>query len=79
MAEFHRTVTGRKFYETDLPNLTKVLDRIAKQLEAQNSREEKRFKLEEKLMKKKIRDINEYSESNKLKDDLDNSNSRLKE
>jgi len=65
MAEFYRTVMGRKFYEKDLPSLTLALERIAKQMELQNIREEKKFKLEEKLMKKQIRDINESSTKNK--------------
>ena len=46
MAEFYRTVMGRKFYEKDLPSLTLALERIAKQMELQNIREEKKFKLE---------------------------------
>lgn len=61
MVEFHRTIAGRKFYEKDLPSLTKALEKVANQMEIQNVREEKKFKLEEKLMKKQMKSLNESS------------------
>ena len=35
MPEFYQTMMGQKFYQHDVPQLTKVLERIAKRLEAQ--------------------------------------------
>ena len=43
MSEFHRTSMGRKYYESDLPKLTKVLEKIADQLEKSNKLEEKKL------------------------------------
>lgn len=62
MKEFNRTLIGREFYEKQLPSLISTLQKIAKQMEIQNIREEKKFKLEERLMKTKIRNINESKE-----------------
>jgi hypothetical protein len=59
MSEFFRTSMGRKFYESDIPQLTKVLERIATQMEIKNTLEEKKFRLDEKLRKLQIKDINE--------------------
>ena len=59
MSDFFRTSMGRKFYEADIPKLTTVLERIANQMEIANKLEEKKFKLNEKLAKLQIKDINE--------------------
>jgi len=56
MSEFFRTQMGRKFYDTDIPQLVKVLERIASQMEKKNKLEEKRFLLEEKVQKLSIRE-----------------------
>ncbi len=59
MDNFARTQMGRKFFETDVNKLIKVLERIANQMELQNVREDKKFKLEEKLLRKQMKELNE--------------------
>lgn len=59
MDNFARTQMGRKFFENDMTKLIKVLERIANQMETQNIREEKKFKLEEKLLRKQMKSLNE--------------------
>lgn len=59
MDNFARTQMGRKFFESDVNKLIKVLERIANQMEIQNVREDKKFKLEEKLIRKQMKDLNE--------------------
>jgi hypothetical protein len=61
MNDFHRTPMGRKFYETDLPKLVSVLEKIANKMDESNKLDEKRFKLEEKLMKRQLKELNESS------------------
>jgi hypothetical protein len=55
---------GRKFYETDMPKLINVLEKIASKMDEANRLEERRFKLEEKLLRGQLKDVNE-----RLKDD----------
>ena len=56
MSEFFRTAMGRKFYDADMPQLVKVLEKIATQMENKNKVEEKRFVLEERIQKLSIRE-----------------------
>jgi hypothetical protein len=56
MSEFFRTAMGRKFYDADIPQLVKVLEKIATQMDKKNKLEEKRFILEEKVQKLSIRE-----------------------
>ena len=62
MDNFFRTQMGRKLIETDVPKLVKVLERIAEQMETANIRESKKFLLEEKLMRRQIRELNERTD-----------------
>jgi len=62
MQDFYRTAAGRKFYDADIPKLTKVLERIADQMEKSNHLEEKRFRLDEKRIKLQIKNLNENSQ-----------------
>tara|TARA_Y100000389_G_scaffold136089_1_gene133628 strand:+ start:1248 stop:1433 length:186 start_codon:yes stop_codon:yes gene_type:complete len=59
MSEFLRTTMGRKLLEKDIPKLASVLERIADQMEIKNKLEEKKFRLDEKIKKLQIKDINE--------------------
>ena len=59
MSEFYRTQTGRKFYESDIPRLISVLEKIADRMDESNKLKEKRFILEEKLLKRQLRELNE--------------------
>jgi hypothetical protein len=59
MENFFRTQMGRKLLETDVPKLVKILEKIAEQMETANIRENKKFLLQEKLMKRQMKDINE--------------------
>jgi hypothetical protein len=63
MPDFHRTAIGKKFYESDLPSLVNALEKVAKQMEIQNIREEKKFKLDEKIMKLKLKNLNESTDN----------------
>ena len=62
MNDFYRTPMGRKFYESDLPNLITALEKIANRMDESNKLDEKRYKLEEKLMKRQLRELNENTE-----------------
>jgi hypothetical protein len=59
MDNFFRTQMGKKLVESDVPKLVKVLERIADQMETANIRENKKFLLEEKLMKRQMKELNE--------------------
>jgi len=60
MPDFFKTRMGHKFYGADVPRLTSVLERIAAQLESLNEREERKWKLDEKLIKAELKQkINE--------------------
>lgn len=59
MNEFHRTPMGRKFYESDLPKLINALEKISSKLEEANKLNEKRYKLEERLMRYQLKELNE--------------------
>lgn len=63
MNDFYKTSAGRKFYESDLPRLVTALEKIATKLDESNKLEEKRFKLDEKLAKIKLKHINEESKN----------------
>lgn len=67
MNDFHRTTIGLKFYEKDVPKLISVLEKIANKLEESNRLEEKRFKLEEKLIRGQLKEVNEKSKSDDTK------------
>ena len=58
MSEFFRTQMGRKLIDGDIPNLVKVLERIAIQMEKSNKLEEKKFLLEERIQKLTIKEAN---------------------
>jgi hypothetical protein len=63
MNEFYKTPMGRKFYESDLPKLISVLEKISNKMDESNKLDEKRFKLEEKLIKHQLRELNESNNS----------------
>jgi hypothetical protein len=52
---------GRKFYDADVPQLVKVLERIATQLERKNKLDEKKWLLEEKVQKLSLREAKNNS------------------
>ena len=56
MPEFARTQRGAKFYDRDIPRLTLALEKIGHLLETLNEREDKKWKLEEKLKRMEIKD-----------------------
>jgi hypothetical protein len=59
MNDFYRTTAGRKFYDNDIPNLISALEKIAVKMEESNKLNEKKFMLEEKLMRMQLRSLNE--------------------
>lgn len=65
MSDFYKTSMGRKFYESDLPRLINALENISKRLDESNKLDEKKFRLEEKLMKRQLKEINESSNNDK--------------
>jgi len=56
MPEFARTQRGAKFYDADIPRLTLALEKIGHLLETHNERENKKWKLEEKLKRIELKD-----------------------
>jgi len=56
MPEFFKTRMGHKFYGADIPRLTSVLEKIASQLQSLNEREEKKWRLDEKLKRIELKD-----------------------
>jgi hypothetical protein len=56
MSEFFKTRMGHKFYEGDIPRLTVALEKIGHLLETLNEREDKKWKLEEKLKRVQLKD-----------------------
>ena len=63
MSDFYRSASFKKFIEGDMPKIAEALVRISKQLELLNEREERRFKLDERLtitkIKSQVKEINE--------------------
>ncbi len=55
MSDFHKTAKGQKFYEGDLPRLVNALEKISNQLQSLNEREERKFKLDERLKRQEIK------------------------
>ena len=55
MSDFYRSAAFKKFIESDMPKIADALVRISKQLEMVNEREQRKFKLEEKLLMTKIK------------------------
>lgn len=61
--EFFKTSMGRKLFESDVPDLISVLSELTIQLKRHNAIEEKKFALNEKLIKLQIK---EHNKNNKL-------------
>ena len=57
MSEFYKTSMGHKFYEADVPRLSRALEKIAGLLESLNEREDKKWKLDEKLKRAELKQI----------------------
>jgi hypothetical protein len=70
MNDFQKTPIGRKFYESDIPRLILALEKIATKLDESNKLEERRFKLEEKLIRSKIKNISEKLSIRGNKDEI---------
>ncbi len=59
MPEFHKTLMGQKFYNTDLPALISSISRLCEAMEAQNDINEKLLKESKKNNALKVKEINE--------------------
>jgi len=69
MSDFYRSVAFKKFIESDMPKMAQALAKISKQLELVNEREQRRFKLEEKLLMTQIKvETQKLNEQNKTKE-----------
>jgi len=55
MSDFYRSAAFKKFIENDMPKMAEALTSISKQLATINEREQRRFKLEEKLLLTRIK------------------------
>jgi len=55
MSDFYRSAAFKKFIENDMPKMAEALTSISKQLATINEREQRRFKLEEKLLLTQIK------------------------
>lgn len=66
MNDFFKTLMGRKLFESDIPDLIKSLNSLSKELKTLNEREEKKFKLDERLKRLQIREhLNKVNEDTK--------------
>lgn len=61
MSEFHKTLMGQKYYNSDLPALIKSITRLCEAMEAQNDINEKLLKESKKANSLKAKDINEHT------------------
>ena len=61
MSEFHKTLMGQKYYNTDLPALIKSITRLCEAMEAQNDINEKLLKESKKNTNLRLKEINERS------------------
>tara|TARA_R110001592_G_scaffold219229_1_gene473390 strand:+ start:1413 stop:1580 length:168 start_codon:yes stop_codon:yes gene_type:complete len=52
MKEFYRTLSGKRFFDGDLPVLIRALKEIANELKNANELKRKELKINEKLMKR---------------------------
>ena len=69
MSDFYRSAAFKKFIESDMPKMAQALAKISKQLELVNEREQRRFKLEEKLLMTQIKvEPQKLNEQNKTKE-----------
>lgn len=69
MSDFYRSAAFKKFIENDMPKMAQALAKISKQLEMVNEREQRRFKLEEKLLMTQIKvETQKLNEQNKSKE-----------
>jgi hypothetical protein len=59
MKDFYRTSAGRRFFEQDVPALVEALNKISTQLERSNELAERTRKVDEKLRKLQIKNLNE--------------------
>jgi hypothetical protein len=66
MNDFFKTIMGRKLFESDIPDLIKSLNSLSKELKTLNERQEKMFKLDEKLKRLQIKEhLNKVNEDTK--------------
>lgn len=63
MNDFYKTAMGRKFYETDVPKLISVLEKISHSMAESNKLKERQFRLQEKLMKGELKELSEKVKS----------------
>ena len=54
MNDFYKTIMAKKFFEADMPELVKSLSFLTLELKKLNEREEKKFKLDERLKRLQI-------------------------
>lgn len=59
MKDFYRTSAGRRFFESDVPALVEALQKISTQLEKANELAEKKKRVDERLKKLQIKNVNE--------------------
>ena len=68
MSDFYKSVSFKKFIESDIPKMTEALSKISKQLEIVNERESRKFKLEERLLLTQLKvETQKLNEQNKSK------------
>jgi len=56
MRDFYRTIAGRRFFDSDIPDLVRTLKEIAIELKSANDLKRKELKISEKLMIKELRE-----------------------
>jgi hypothetical protein len=58
MNDFYKTIMAKKFFEADMPELVKSLSFLTLELKKLNEREDKKFKLDERLKRLQIKEYN---------------------
>ena len=56
MRDFYRTIAGRRFFDSDIPDLVRTLKEIAIELKSANDLKRKELEISEKLMIKELRE-----------------------
>jgi hypothetical protein len=63
MNDFMKTAMGRKFLEGDMPELIKALNSLSSELKKLNEREERKFKIDERLKRLQIKEHTNKNEN----------------
>lgn len=66
MSDFHYTLTENNSNQSDLTRLINVLEKLSLHIEQSNQLKERQLKIDEKLVKLQIKNLNESIKPNKV-------------